>query len=64
MANTFIAKDLKKHTTLLTKDGRELEGLTYRQFKAGVLPVSSEPVVEETVEEKRARLQAELDSLN
>ena len=64
MANTFIAKNLKKSQSFITKDGRELEGINYRQFRAGVQPTKVESVVEETIEEKRARLQAELDALN
>lgn len=64
MGNTTIARNLKKTSSVLLKDGTLLEGVSYRDYKNGTRPTVQAPVQEETIEEKRARLQAELDSLN
>ena len=67
MAKTFVSRDLKRHTSFITKDGQELEGITYQQLRRGVQPTNTQQVIEETIEEKKARLQkelAELDALN
>lgn len=60
--NTFIAKNLVKQTAVLTKDGKLLEGITYKQYRNGVRP-TSQSEVSETVEEKKARLLKELAEL-
>jgi len=62
--NTFIAKNLNKETAVLTRDGKVLEGITYKQYRQGVAPTKQSDVNEtETVEEKKARLLKELTEL-